>query len=87
MTWQNESIPISQGPFTFTIKLTTASENTNKLLLTITPKSGLITASFLNLADAKQTITINGVLLQNQTNAQGCFLGANQSGAFTLENP
>jgi uncharacterized repeat protein (TIGR02543 family) len=61
-----------------------AAENTNGLTLTITTKTGLISGTFLNPASAKQTITVNGVLLQNQTNAAGFFLGTNQSGAFNL---
>ena len=61
--------------------------NTNKLKLSIRSKTGLISGSFQNPANAKQTITLNGILLQNQTNAQGYFLGTNQSGAFLLENP
>jgi hypothetical protein len=66
-----------------TIKVTDAAGKTNKLTLTI-KTSGLITGSFLNPANAKQTIQVNGVLLQNQTNAQGYFLGTNQSGTFIL---
>jgi len=65
------------------IKVTNAAGKTNKLTLTI-KTSGLITGSFLNPANAKQTIQVNGVLLQNQTNAQGYFLGTNQSGTFIL---
>jgi hypothetical protein len=84
-------------PFNITNQITLASNNTitvphtaantNGLTLKITPNTGLITGSFQNPANPKQTITINGVLLQNQTNAQGYFLGTNQSGAFLLENP
>jgi hypothetical protein len=84
-------------PFTITNQITLASNNTitvphtaantNGLTLKITPNTGLITGSFQNPANPKQTITLNGVLLQNQTNAQGYFLGTNQSGAFTLINP
>jgi hypothetical protein len=70
-----------------TITVPVTIDNTNKLKLTITSKTGLISGSFLNPTNAKQTITVNGVLLQNQTNAQGYFLGPNQSGAFLLENP
>jgi hypothetical protein len=47
----------------------------------------LITGSFANPTNKNQTITINGILLQDQTNAQGYFLGTNASGAFLLENP
>ncbi len=62
-------------------------EVTNKLALTINKTTGAISGSFANPSDSKQTITVKGVLLQNQTNAAGYFLDANQSGAFLLENP
>ena len=64
--------------------------NTNRLKLTITAtgaKTGLITGSFANPTNKNQTITINGVLLQNQTNAQGYFPGTNASGTFLLGTP
>jgi hypothetical protein len=53
----------------------------------LTINKGLIIGSFANPAEPKQTIKVNGVILQNQTNAQGYFLGTNQSGAFLLGNP
>jgi hypothetical protein len=46
----------------------------------------VISGSFANPDNTKQTIKFNGVILQGQTNAQGYFLGTNQSGAFLLEN-
>jgi hypothetical protein len=52
--------------------------------LKVTPKTGLISGSFQNPANAKETITVSGVLLQDQTNAQGYFMGTNTSGAFLL---
>jgi hypothetical protein len=61
--------------------------NTNGLKLTITAtgaKTGLISGSFLNPSNAKEPITINGILLQDQTNAAGYFLGTNASGSFIL---
>ena len=67
-----------------TITVLHNAQNTNGLTLRITT-SGLISGSFLNPANAKQTITVNGVLLQNQTNAAGYFLSTNQSGAFILQ--
>ncbi len=70
-----------------TITLTAAPENTNKLALVITTKTGLISGSFQNPTNAKQSIKVKGVLLQNQTNAAGYFLGPNQSGALLLEHP
>jgi hypothetical protein len=45
---------------------------------------GVITGTFANPSNPKQPITVNGVLLQNKTNAQGFFLGTCQSGTFLL---
>jgi hypothetical protein len=83
-------------PFTITNGVTLAvndkitltnPDETNKLKLTINKSAGVITGSFANPAEPKQTIKINGVILQGQTNAQGYFLGTNQSGIFTLDPP
>jgi len=62
----------------------TNSGDTNKLTLTINKTSGVISGTFSNPSNPKATITLRGVLLQNQTNAQGYFLGSNQSGTFML---
>ena len=64
--------------------LLTNAADTNKLALTITKASGVISGTFVNPSNPRQTISVNGVLLQNQTNAQGCFLGTNASGTFLL---
>ena len=40
-----------------------------------------------NCREFQQTITVNGVLMQNQNNAAGYFLGTNQSGTFMLTAP
>jgi hypothetical protein len=72
------------------IALTNSVAETNKLTLTITKSAGLISGSFANPVDPKQTIKVNGVILQlqGQPNAQGYFLGTNQqSGVFTLDPP
>jgi hypothetical protein len=69
----------------FTIIITNLSENTNKLMLKTNKTTGVISGSFANPENPKQTIKINGVILQGQTNAQGYFLGTNQSGTFTLD--
>lgn len=60
---------------------------TNKLTLKTNQATGLITGSFVNPANSKQTIKVNGVVLQGQTNAAGYFLGTDQSGVFTLTPP
>jgi hypothetical protein len=66
-----------------TILLTNAAD-TNKLTLTINKATGVISGAFANPSNPRQLIPVNGVLLQNQTNAAGYFLGTNQSGAFIL---
>jgi sugar lactone lactonase YvrE len=64
-----------------------AGENSGNLVLTINRSTGVISGSFANPSNAKQTIKVNGVLLQNQASALGYFLGVNQSGTFLLDNP
>ena len=93
----NAQVTLDSGnlPFAITNQITLSSNgaitvpppNTNKLALTLSKTTGAITGTFANPSNPKQTIKINGVLLQNRTNAAGYFLGANQSGAFLLENP
>jgi hypothetical protein len=67
------------------LNMTNLTTETNKLILTIHKATGVMSGSFANPASPKQIIHINGVVLQGQTNAQGYFLGTNQSGAFSLE--
>jgi hypothetical protein len=62
-----------------------AAPNSDKLALTITKTTGAISGSFANPSNPKQSLKISGVLLQNQANALGYFLGPSQSGALTLE--
>jgi hypothetical protein len=69
------------------IALQNPLDETNKLELTVTKSTGLISGSFANPANPKQTIKVNGVILQGQTNAQGYFLGVSQSGTFRLAPP
>jgi hypothetical protein len=68
-----------------TITVPHTAGNTNGLTLAITKTNGLISGTFANPANARKTIKLNGVLLQNQTNAAGWFPGANQSGSFLLQ--
>ena len=93
----NGQVTLDGGNLPFTITnqitlepngtLTVSPPNTNKLALKITKTTGALSGSFANPSNPKQSITIKGVLLQNQTNAAGYFLGTNQSGAFLLEKP
>ncbi|MGA3181399.1 MAG: carboxypeptidase regulatory-like domain-containing protein [Verrucomicrobiota bacterium] len=71
------------------ITLTNKTDETNKLKLTVQKSTGVITGSFANPANPKETIKVNGVITQRpgQTNAQGYFLGTDQSGVFTLDPP
>ncbi len=69
------------------IVLTNSLDETNKLILTIHQSTGVISGSFANPASPKQAIKVNGVILEGQTNAQGYFLGTNQSGVFILGSP
>ena len=66
------------------ITVTDAAENTNKLALRINKSTGVIRGTFASPSSSRQTIKVNGVLLQNGANAAGYFLGADQSGAFML---
>jgi hypothetical protein len=52
--------------------------------LKINTANGVISGSVANPLNPKQTIPVNGVLMQSQTNAQGYFPGTNQSGVFLL---
>jgi len=66
------------------ITITNAAD-TNKLALTINKANGVISGAFANPANPRQTLNISGVLLQNETNAQGYFIGTNQqNGSFLL---
>jgi hypothetical protein len=69
------------------ITVPNAAEKTNKLSLTINKNTGVIRGTFANPSNPKQTIKVTGVILQSQTNAQGYFLGTNQSGVFLIQNP
>ena len=57
---------------------------TNKLKLTITPKTGFFSGSFTNPATGK-TLPFTGALLQKQNVGAGLFSGTNQTGFVTVE--
>jgi hypothetical protein len=67
-----------------TITVTNLSENTNELTLKTNKTTGVITGSFAYPGSSKPTVKIHGIILQNETNAQGYFLGPNHSGTFSL---
>ena len=85
---EGEDLPVTiTNRFILTSKnaiILTNAGDTNKLTLTINKNTGVISGNFANPSNPKQTVKVNGVLLQNETNAQGYFLGTNQSGTFML---
>ena len=88
VTLEGGNLPVAiTNTFILTSKnaiILTNAGDTNKLTLTINKSTGVISGGFANPSNLKQTIKVNGVLFQNQTNAQGYFLGTNQSGTFML---
>jgi len=67
-------------------KVTLVSTNTDKLALTLSTSSGLISGSFINPQTLKKS-PIKGVILQKQNAGAGYFLGTNQGGAVFLGLP
>jgi len=53
------------------------------MVLAINTNNGVVTVTF-QATGTKTNTTAHGVVLQNQTNAQGAFLGTNQTGSFIL---
>jgi hypothetical protein len=91
LAWDNPPFAITNTQITLasngtiTIPGTTIiAGNTNGLALTITKTNGVISGSFVNPFNSRQTLKVKGVLLQGQTNAEGYFLATNQSGTFLL---
>jgi uncharacterized repeat protein (TIGR01451 family) len=56
---------------------------TNHLVIAINPNNGVLSVTFQPTGEQTNTLA-HGVVLQNQTNAQGAFPGANQTGSFIL---
>ena len=52
-----------------------------RLTLSVNPSTGVLSGSF---EDTGRTAAIKGVVLQEQTNAAGFFLGTNAAGSFLL---
>lgn len=67
-------------------KVTLLSAGTNKLAITLSTSSGLISGSFVNPQTLKKSV-IKGVLLQKQNFGSGYFLGTNQSGSVFFGLP
>jgi hypothetical protein len=68
----------------FTLGAKSRVTTTNKLTLSFTQSSGLFKGN-LRTADHPKSISFSGVVLQNQTNGSGYFLGTNQSGRIVLQ--
>jgi hypothetical protein len=75
--------PVTNGIMVASGDDITLTTNLDKMALKITKATGLISGTFTN---GTKTIKVNGVLLPNQTNAQGYFLipGQTTSGRFLL---
>lgn len=57
---------------------------TNQLSLTFNTADGTVTGNYTDALTRRKN-TLKGVILQNQTNASGYFLGTNLSGRFAIE--
>lgn len=73
------SIPVNVAPTT----VVSDGSTTNKLRLVMDPRTGLMQGSFV--IPPRTTRTVRGVVLQNQSQARGFFLGPSQSGEMLLQ--
>jgi hypothetical protein len=89
----NATLTISNGnlaaPLSFKVALegtniTKVGGSTNELSASINPANGVMTVKF-GPTGARTDKAAQGVILQNQTNAAGWFIGTNESGAFWLQ--
>lgn len=95
----NPATGLPQGPATVTLtgagltltnNITVGSDdkisttNATGLKLSIAHATGIISGTFANPTNSRDSIKVSGVILQSQTNAQGYFLNNAQSGAFEL---
>jgi hypothetical protein len=71
--------------FTLNAKNGAVDANGKKLSLNFTPATGLFTGSLPNPDVPGKTMPFIGVVLQDQTNGYGYFLGTNQCGDARLE--
>jgi len=83
----NLATPSTQDVFLNELnKVTLLSAGTNKLAITLSTSSGLISGSFTNPQTLKKSV-IKGAVLQRQNLGSGYFLGTNQSGSFFFGRP
>jgi hypothetical protein len=64
----------------------TFSSSSPSLSLKLTPSVGVFSGKFVDPATSRMR-QFGGVMLQNQNEARGFFLGTDQSGAVRLDNP
>jgi hypothetical protein len=83
----NLTAPLTQDVFLNEFnKVILLSAGTNKLAITLSTSSGLISGSFVNPQTLKKSV-IKGALLQKQNFGSGYFLGTNQSGSVFFGLP
>ncbi len=93
VSFGNGSMILSGGNLTDSISnsvtvnpTSVAVSGTNHVTLTLNRTSGLVSGSFIH-PDLHRTITLTGVVLQQQNIGSGFFLGTNQSGSFSVQSP
>ena len=92
LTLTNGTLTLSDGnlldPIVNEVTLTNKNlflvDGTNGLKLTVSTGNGLVNGSFIH-PQSKRLTTIKAVVLQDQTNLQGFFLGTNDSGRILLD--
>ena len=83
----NLSAPLAQYVYLSEFnKVSLLTAGTNKLAITLSTSSGLMSGSFVNPETLKKSV-IKGTLLQRQNFGSGYFLGTNQSGSVFLGLP
>ena len=80
------------APLNYTLTITTnnvvtktGGSNPNKFTWLFSPKTGLITGTFVHVDNTTKVTSFFGAVLQNRTNAGGAFLGTNQGGSVLLQ--
>ena len=83
----NLSAPLTQYVYLSEFnKVSLLTAGTNKLAITLSTSSGLMSGSFVNPETLKKSV-VKGTLLQRQNLGSGYFLGTNQSGSVFFGLP
>jgi hypothetical protein len=88
--WTNGTIALQNGNLaqpitnTFAISPKIKFTSADKLILSLSVRTGLFKGSTLNTATGKK-VPFNGAIVQSQHAGFGCFLGATESGSVLLE--